>query len=217
MPFLFSLFSQPGRAGSRQTIALCGLVLFSLSFLLSSFSTYLWHVVATQSVLASLGGALVYSPTTVSLGECLNTSNRATAYAIVLSFKASVRSTCPFLVRFLLDQHGFRLTMQVWAAIVAVSGLCGILLISMDTSGEANIDRRRRRTAWHFLKRRTFYIYSIATILRSSGCGIPPTYIVSYAQSTLWLSEMTSTLFLTLFNIPGILASNFFGYLTNNK
>ncbi|KAF2103041.1 MFS general substrate transporter [Rhizodiscina lignyota] len=218
MPFLFGLFSQPGRARFRQAVALGGLALCALSFLLSSFSVYLWHVIATQSVLASLGGALIYSPTTLSLGECFNTGNRATAYAIVLSFKASVGSTCPFLIRFLLDKYGFRLTMRVWAAIVAGSGLCGILLIPVDTSRESIIDSsRRRRTAWHFLKHRTFYIYSIATILQSSGYGIPPTYIISYARSTVSMSQMTTTLLLTLFNIPGILASNVFGYLSDNK
>lgn len=217
MPFLFGLFSQPGRARFRRTSALCGLGLCAVSFLLSAYSVFIWHVIATQSVLASLGGALIYSPTTLSLGECFNTGNRATAYAVVLSFKASVGSTCPFLIRFLLDQYGFRRTMQVWAAIVAATGLVGILLIPVDTSRDTGIDSRRRRTAWHFLKHRTFYIYSIATILQSSGYGIPPTYIISYARSTLSLSKMTTTLLLTLFNIPGILASNFFGYLSDNR
>lgn len=68
MPFLFALFTRRC-AHRRQTAALCGAALTSISFLLSSFSTHVWHLVATQGVIAALGCALIYSPTTLSLGE----------------------------------------------------------------------------------------------------------------------------------------------------
>ncbi len=102
MPFIFALFTKRW-ARKRQTAALCGTTLTCISFLLSSFSTQVWHLVATQGVMAALGCALIYSPTTLSLGEWFNTSNRAVAYGVVLSCKNIVGPACPFLICALLD------------------------------------------------------------------------------------------------------------------
>jgi hypothetical protein len=87
MPFLFALFTRRW-ARMRRIAALCGVALTCLSFFLSSFSSSAWHLVATQGVMSSLGCALVYSPTTLSLGEWFSNSHRAVAYGVVLSCNA---------------------------------------------------------------------------------------------------------------------------------
>lgn len=218
MPFLFALFSRPRRARLRRMVAICGMILCCLGFLVSSFASHLWHVIAAQGVLAALGSALMYSPTTLSLGECFSGGNRAVAYGIVFSSKNIVGSTCPFILQVLLDRYGFRSTMRIWTAIVAGSSFGAILLTPSSSAGNAPQDNHRpRRTVWHFLKHRTFYIYSIATLLQSSGYGLPQTYLVNYARSALSLSETSATLLLALFNIPGIFSCSFFGYLSDNK
>lgn len=218
MPILFAAFSQRW-ARFRHTVALAGIALTCLSFILSSFSTNVAQLIATQGVLAALGSALLYSPTTLALGECFTAKNRAVAYGVVLSSKNIVGSTCPFILRALLDNYGFRATMRIWAAIVTGTSLCAILLIPMHPvpSATAQNRRRPRRTAWDFLKHQTFYIYSVATMLQSSGYGIPPTYLNSYAHDAAFLSQSSATLLLTLLNVPGILSCCFFGYLTDNK
>ncbi|KAJ4522931.1 hypothetical protein HRR83_001438 [Exophiala dermatitidis] len=230
MPFFFAAFSQR-YARYRHAVAYCGVGLAFVSFLLSSFSTQVWHLVATQGVLAALGSALVYSPTTLSLGESFTTHNRAVAYGIVFSCKNIVGSACPFLLRFLLDRYGFRTTMRIWTAVITGSSLGAIFLLPVTHAGvlsttttSTDEDRhgssttpRPRHTPWHFLKHQTFYIYSIATIMQSSGYGIPQTYLNSYAQNAGALSQTSGTLLLCLFNIPGILSSSFFGYLSDNK
>jgi len=70
MPFLFALFTKRW-ARHRQKAAFCGAALTCLSFILSSFSTNVWHLVATQGVMSAIGCALIYSPTTLSLGSGL--------------------------------------------------------------------------------------------------------------------------------------------------
>ncbi|KAG9191608.1 hypothetical protein G6011_10342 [Alternaria panax] len=70
MPFLFALFTKRW-ARYRQSAAISGALLACTGFILSSFSRHVWHLVATQGVLAALGCAIVYSPTTLSLGEWL--------------------------------------------------------------------------------------------------------------------------------------------------
>ncbi|KEQ92898.1 hypothetical protein AUEXF2481DRAFT_365039 [Aureobasidium subglaciale EXF-2481] len=231
MPFLFALFTKRW-ARHRQTAALCGTLLACLSFVLSSFSTNVWHLVATQGVLAAFGSALVFSPMTLSLGEWYKTSNRALAYGITLSCKNIVGSVCPFLFSALLDRHGFRFTLRIWAIMIAGTSVFTILLIpthssallvAMDETTEeqngemASLPTRSRKIPWHFLHHRTIYIYSIAIMLQSAGYGIPQTYLNTYASEVALLSQTSATLLLTLFNIPGIASSSFFGYLSDNK
>ncbi|THW73980.1 MFS general substrate transporter [Aureobasidium pullulans] len=142
MPLLFALFTKRW-AKFRQTAMLSGTILACLSFLLSSFSTQVWHLVATQGVLACFGSALVFSPMTLSLGEWYKTDHRALAYGVTLSCKNIV---------------GF-----------------------------------------------------------SAAYGIPQTYLNTYASEVALLSHTSAIILLTLFNIPGIASSSFFGYLSDNK
>ena len=216
MPFLFALFTKRW-ARRRQTAALCGAALTSVSFLLSSFSTQVWHLVATQGVMAALGSALIYSPITLSLGEWFRTSNRAVAYGVVLSCENIVGSACPFLLQYLLNRYRLRVALRVWTALAAGTSVLAIFLIPTQPSSTSPNAYRTRKIPWQFLKHQTFYIYSIAIVLQSSGYGIPQTYLSTYAREVTLLSQTSSTLLLTLFNIPCIVSSSFFGYLSDNK
>ena len=216
MPFLFALFTKRW-ARKRQIAALCGALLTGISFFLSSYSTHVWHLVATQGVLAPFGCALIYSPTTLSLGEWFNTHNRAVAYGVTLSCKNIVGSACPFLLRGLLDHYSFRVTLRAWTAITAGTSVLAIFLIPTHPSKLSLSGHDQRKIPWNFLRHQTFYIYSVAIILQSSGYGIPQTYLNTYAHDVTLLSETSATLLLTLFNIPGIVSSSFFGYLSDNK
>ncbi|KAE8446365.1 hypothetical protein EG329_012114 [Mollisiaceae sp. DMI_Dod_QoI] len=216
MPFLFALFTKRW-ARRRQTAAWCGAVLTCISFLLSSFSTEVWHLVATQGVMAALGCALIYSPTTLSLGEWFNTKNRAVAYGVVLSSKNIVGSTCPFLFRGLLDHYGFPNALRIWTAIMAGTSVLAVFLIPTHPSTISSGTSRTRRIPWRFLKHQTFYIYTVGIILQSAGYGIPQTYLSTYAHEVTLVSQTPATLLLTIFNLPGILSSSFFGYLSDKN
>ena len=217
MPFLFAAFSRRW-AHLRRTAALCGVVLTCVSFLLSSFSTDVWQLIVTQGVLAALGCALLYTPTTLSLSEYFSTNNRAVAYGVVLSCKNITGSTCPFLMQFLLDKTGFRTTMIIWTAIATAISLFAVCLMPVHPPGmQSSTSYHPRRIPWDFLHRRPIWIYSIAIMLQSSGYGLPQTYLNTYAHSIASLSATSSTLLLVLFNVPGIISSSFFGFLADNK
>lgn len=232
IPFLFAAFTRRW-ARHRQTAAVAGAVLASASFLLSSFSTQVWHLVATQGVLAAVGCALVYSPTTLSLGEWFGTAtatvgasgrnHRAVAYGVTLSCKNVVGSVMPFIARALLENYGFRVAARVWAAVALGTSLLSIALIPTHSTilvpspVDPGQSRRRRNIPWHFLRHQTFYVYSIAIVLQSAGYGIPQSYLPTYAREITRLSQTSATLLLTVFNIPGILASSLFGYLSDNR
>ena len=220
MPFLFALFTKQW-ARYRQTTAICGALIACASFMLSSLSKHVWHLIATQGVLAALGCALVFSPLTLSLGEWFNVENRicnrAVAFGLCLSTKNIVGSVCPFIFRGLLDRYGFRTTLMAWAGITVGTAIVSILMIQTPASSLNTSTPRGRKIPWTFLNHRTFWVYSIATLLQSAGYGIPQTYLSEYARNVSALSPTFSTLLLTLINIPGICSSTFFGFLSDNK
>lgn len=216
MPFLFAMFTRRW-AHRRQLAALCGTAIASVSFFLSSFSTSLWHLLVTQGITSALGCALIYSPTTLTLGEWYSTGNRALAYGIVLSCKNIVGTSCPFIIRALINTYGFRTTMRVWTGIVGGLSILAIFLIRTHPSKALIHQARARKIPWGFLGHRSIYLYSTAIIFQSSGYGIPQSYLPTYARDVAKLSQTSSTLMLAIFNAPGIIASALFGWLSDNK
>ncbi|KAI0154881.1 major facilitator superfamily domain-containing protein [Xylariaceae sp. FL1272] len=229
MPLLFPIFTRRW-AKYRQIAAVIGAVLASLSFIISSSSTSVSHLVATQGVLSALGCALVYSPTTLSLGEWFSSDAgigkncRAVAYGVTLSCKNIVGSTMPFLARALLSAYGFRVALRVWAALLLGTALLSIFMIpthhsslAVPSEDSAHEARRNRKIPWNFLRHRTFYICYIAIILQSAGYGLPQSYLPTYATEVTKSSQTSATLLLTVFNVPGIIASFSFGYLSDNR
>ncbi|KAF2664765.1 MFS general substrate transporter [Microthyrium microscopicum] len=215
MPLLFAALSRRW-AHHRRASAYAGLVLTSISYLLSSWSTAAWQLVLTQGVLAALGSALLYSPTTLTLSESYATHNRAVALAVVLSAKNITGSVCPFLINYLLSHHGFRTTMRIWAGLSGALALAAVFLMPMGSTTQTR-PFRARKIPWTFLTHRTFWIYVVAIALQSSGYGLPQTYLNTYAHDVAHASAATSTLLITLFNAPGILSSSLFGLLSDNK
>ncbi|WZH49438.1 major facilitator superfamily domain-containing protein [Fusarium acuminatum] len=216
MPFLFALFTRRW-AYRRQYAAVCGALIASVSFFLSTFSTNVWHLVLTQGVTSAFGCALIYSPITLSLGEWYTTSNRSIAYGLVLSCKNIVGTLGPFLLRASLDTWGFRATMIGWAVFVGAASLLSISLVPVPPSRMVMHKTPERHIPWHFLKHPDMYFYGIAIFFQGAGYGLPQTYLGTYAQDFGLFSETIGTTVLALQNAVGILASAFFGWLSDNK
>ncbi|MCJ1330529.1 hypothetical protein MMC10_007214 [Thelotrema lepadinum] len=220
MPFLFALFTRRW-ARKRQLASIAGTLFACANFILSSYSTDAWHLVVTQGITSALGCAVVFSNITLSQGEWYATSNRALAYGITLSAKNIVGTSCPFIMRSLIDAYGFRATLRIWTAIMGSTSLLGLALVPTHPSKlslpGSGTDTRARRIPWSFLRHKSFYFYSAAIIFQSCGYGIPQTYLSTYAKDVTLLSQTSGTLMLTLFNAPGIIASTSFGWLSDNK
>jgi predicted MFS family arabinose efflux permease len=117
-----------------------------------------------------------------------------------------------------LDRFGFRNTLRIWTGITAATSTLAVWLVPTHPSRTTQeTPHRAGEVPWHFLRHSTIYVQGIATMLQSAGYGIPQTYFNTYAHEAAKLSQTTATLLLTLFNVPGIVASTFFGYLTTNR
>jgi len=107
--------------------------------------------------------------------------------------------------------------LRAWMAIAGGISLFAIFLVPAHPSSISSSVHEAPKIPWKFLRHQTFYIYSIAIIFQSCGYGIPQTYLNTFAHEVSLLSQTSATLLLTLFNAPGIIASSFFGYLSDKK
>jgi predicted MFS family arabinose efflux permease len=208
MPFLSTAIQHGRSAERRRAVALAGTCLACVSFFISSWSSEVWHFVALQGLLAALGNAMLYVPTTLWLDEWFRDSNRATAYGIQFSIKNAIGTSCPFLMQAMLEHLDFRTALRVWSGIAILTSLVGLAIIP-NPLPEAR--RRQQCVAWSILKHRTFYVYAIANVCFSSGYGLPQTYLPSYASQMVHLSPTISSLTIVMFNAPSILSSTGFG------
>lgn len=214
LPILSTLLDSGRWSPYRRTVAFLGLGISTAAFLLSSWAQQVWHLILLQGVVAALGGAMMFSPTTLWLDEWFRGGgNRATAYGVSLASKNLVGTGAPFLMYILLERLGFRWTVRVWAGFVFVTGFVGILMVP-KTTGAMPVTRSRR-TPWTFLRHRTFWIYALANMFQSSGYGLPQTYLSEYASRQLHLSNILSSLMLVVFNCPGIISCVCFGLLSD--
>lgn len=216
MPILFALFTR-SYARHRRTAAIIGAAIACLSFALSCLSRSVYHLIVTQGVFTAFGATLMFSPSTLTLSEWYSNSNRALALGITLSCKNITGSTCPFLFQALLNRYTLKTTILIWTAILGGTSLFAIFLIPDQPPVNISTSVRERRIPWQFLRHQTFWIFSFAVVLQSAGYGIPQSYLPEYASESIHLSQTSATLLLTLFNIPGIASSTFFGYLSDNK
>jgi MFS family permease len=194
---------------------MCGVVLSSVSFLASSWSTEVWHLIVLQGICAAIGGAMLFSPTTLFLDEWFRDGNRATAYGLTLSCKNIVGTGCPFLMYALIQRTGVRNAIRVWAGIVLVTGMIGLFIIPKKSTAIQH--RRPQRTPWTFLKHRTFIVYALGNVVFSSGYGLPQTYLSQYASNVLHLSGIVSSLMIAAFNAPGIISCFLMGFLCDKS
>lgn len=111
-PLTFSLLTLHPRL--RPYFGPLGLLVSTTALILSSFSTSIWQLIATQGVLCALGSGLLYSPTTLYLDEWW-VKRKGLAYGVMLGSKSAAGVALPFLTQILLEKYGFRITIRAWA------------------------------------------------------------------------------------------------------
>lgn len=118
-PFTFALLSRYPHL--RRWSGPLGLLITVVGFLSSSFANSIGGLVATQGVIAAIGGGLLYCPVTLYMDEWW-VRRKGLAYGVMLASKALSGVIIPFVMDALLHRFGFRITMRAWS--VAIVGLC---------------------------------------------------------------------------------------------
>ena len=214
MPFLFAAFTNK-YAKWRKACSIVGTVISVGSIVLSAFATSIWQLVITQGVFQAFGSTLLYSSTTIFVDEWFF-RRKGFAYGVMLSAKSAVGVGGPLMFGGLLSKAGFANTLLIWAAIITSTAIPSIVLLKPRRTNILQ-PRRTRQLSWSFLKHSTFWIFQVANVVFSMGYCVPQTYLASFGSKVLHLETAQSSLMLAILNLPSIVASFWFGVLSDGK
>ena len=110
-PFTFTILTRWPRL--RRWFGPIGLVLTAVGFLLSSFATSVWQLIATQGVICALGCGLLFTPTTLYLDEWF-IKRKGLAYGVMWAGKSAAGVSVPFAMETCLQKFGPSATLQAW-------------------------------------------------------------------------------------------------------
>lgn len=95
------------------------------ALIMASFATHVTHLILTQGLLYGVGGALLYNPFLIYVGEWFE-EQKGLAYSIFWAGTGFSGAVVPFLMEWALHKYGFRTTMRAWA-LFAVCGASVLL------------------------------------------------------------------------------------------
>ncbi|PWY84696.1 MFS general substrate transporter [Aspergillus sclerotioniger CBS 115572] len=187
-----------------------GLVLSVGGSLLSSFSTTVWQLIATQGVICGLGNGLVFSPTTLYLDQWF-IRRKGLAYGIMWAAKSISGVALPFVASACLDQFGASTTLRAWTVVTLLTTLAALYSIRPRIPPAPSTAPQPLDLA--FLKLATFWMLQLGNIIQSFGYFLPSTYLPSYSTTAAGLSDTTGTLLLALFNATSVVGGIVLGSL----
>lgn len=113
-PITFTLLTRYPRL--QAWCAPTGLVITVIGSLLSSFSTQIWHLIATQGVICALGNGLLFSPSSLYLDQWF-LRRKGLAIGIMWAAKSITGVALPFIASACLSKFGSSTTLRAWTVV----------------------------------------------------------------------------------------------------
>ncbi|KAF5509990.1 Fujikurins efflux protein [Colletotrichum siamense] len=198
-PFTFTILSRWPRL--RRWFGPLGLILSAAGFLMSSFATKVWQLIATQGVVCALGCGLMFTPTTLYLDEWF-IKRKGLAYGVMWAGKSAAGVGIPFAIEALLQRFGPVTTLRAWG--VATVLLSAPLIYFLKPRIPLSQSTAVRRISLDFIFLPSFWMLQIGNILQSLGYFLPYTYLTTYAVQQLHVSTTIATALLVLINVTSI-------------
>ncbi|KAF4900325.1 Fujikurins efflux protein [Colletotrichum fructicola] len=198
-PFTFTILSRWPRL--RRWFGPLGLILSVAGFLVSSFATKVWQLIATQGVVCAVGCGLTFTPTTLYLDEWF-IKRKGLAYGVMWAGKSAAGVGIPFAMEALLQRFGPVTTLRAWS--VATVLLSAPLIYFLKPRVPLSQSTAVRRISLNFIYLPSFWMLQIGNILQSLGYFLPYTYLTTYAVQQLHVSTTVATALLVLINVTSI-------------
>lgn len=114
-PFTFGILTRWPRL--RRWFGPVGLALTAIGFLVSSFATKVWQLIATQGVICAIGSGLLFTPTTLYLDEWF-VKRKGLAYGVMWAGKSITGVGMPFAAEASLRKFGPAVTLRAWSVAI---------------------------------------------------------------------------------------------------
>ncbi|KAI1105322.1 MFS general substrate transporter [Jackrogersella minutella] len=178
-----------------------GLIIMCLSLAMSSFSTAIPHLIATQGILYALGGSIAYCPCVLYLDEWF-VQRKGLAYGIMWSGTGIAGVVLPLLLEWLLNSFGFRTTLRLW------SGLLFVLTAPIACFIKPRLPHSARSHVKPFnlkmLMIPAFWLYQLANVIEATGFFLPGIYLPTYARSAFGVASYSSATTILLINVASV-------------
>ncbi|KAK7451468.1 hypothetical protein Landi51_04839 [Colletotrichum acutatum] len=198
-PFTFTILSRWPRL--RRWFGPLGLVLTAVGFLLSSFATTVWQLIAAQGVICALGCGFLFTPTTLYLDEWF-IKRKGLAYGVMWAGKSAAGVGLPFAMETCLQRFGPVVTLRAWS--IATVLISAPLLYFLKPRIPLSQSSAVRRINLNFINLPSFWMLQIGNVLQSLGYFLPYTYLSTYAVQQLHVSTTVATTLLVLINVTSI-------------
>ncbi|CAL1714360.1 unnamed protein product [Somion occarium] len=193
-----------------------GLVLNSMSLILSSFVNQVWLLIALQGVGLGIAGSLLYWPVIFLVSEWF-VQRKGLASGIIFAGSGIGGFIFPLIVNALMDSLGHRWTLRILAAIQAVFG--GIALVGVcPRIPPIKYRRGQRRPQFipprlQFFSRKVFWTFATTTFLQAMSYFPVSLYIAVFTATIS--SPLSATIVLSMFNSSGVVGQILIGYLSD--
>jgi len=178
-----------------------GLLIMCLSLALSSFSTTVTHLIATQGVLYALGGSIAYSPCILYLDEWF-TRRKGLAYGVMWSGTGLAGVILPLLLEHLLTSYGYRTTLRIFASLIFVCTAPLVYFVRPRLPAAQHSHTKPFDFAFVISPR--FLLYQLFNVVEAIGFFLPGLYLPSYARSVLGAGNFPSALSVLLLNVASV-------------
>ncbi|KAL2016742.1 hypothetical protein VTK56DRAFT_3131 [Thermocarpiscus australiensis] len=178
-----------------------GLLIMCLALALSSFSSSVTHLIATQGVFYAIGGSIAYSSCIIYLEEWF-VARRGLAFGTMWAGTGLAGVVLPLVLESLLAAHGHATTLRVFACVVfALTAPLAHFVKPRLPVAQAS---RARPLALRFLGSRPFLLYQLANVAQSAGFFLPGIYLPSYARAVLGASPFPAVVTMLLVNVASV-------------
>ncbi|TDL26423.1 MFS general substrate transporter [Rickenella mellea] len=196
-----SIFVNPliARVKNTRIITLSGAFIMSAGIILASFSTELWHLYLTQSLLYGVGSSLLYFPI-MALAPRYFDRHRGFAMGLILSGSGVGGLVIAPTLHYLIVRYGVRWCLRIlglWTLVISIPVACVVRQPpAFNVGGRA----AGTRVNISLLKRGTFLAQTLGAFLQASGNMVPLFYLTTYSTSVLAYPSSTGSLLLALNN-----------------
>ncbi|KDQ61479.1 hypothetical protein JAAARDRAFT_54845 [Jaapia argillacea MUCL 33604] len=193
-----------------------GLALCTLSLVASSFANKIWQLILLQGVFFGIGGGLLYVPVILWLPEWFY-ERRGLAGGFIFGGSGIGGFAFPLLVNALLQSVGFRWTLRIWAAMMAIISSLAMLGVHSRTP-IPKYRRQQNRPAFipaqmPFFQTRLFWSFTVSSTLQALSYFPVSLYIAVFTTSIS--SPLSATVVLSIFNSSAIIGQIFIGHLSD--
>jgi len=189
-----------------------GLLIMCLALGLSSLSTSVPHLIATQGVFYAVGGSIAYCPCILYLDQWF-VRRKGLAYGIMWSGTGLAGVILPLLLQSLLETTGFRTTLRIWTGVLFVmtAPLAYFVRPRLPLASATHV----RPWNLRFVITRLFMLHQLANIIEAMGYFLPAIYLPTFANQALGASSFLAAMSVLLFNVASVFGCVAMGFMTD--